>query len=61
MRSSATCSLRGSAGGEEVDGIADLRDLREHDRCAGADEEVGGVAHGGVGGDAGEGVGAAAL
>ncbi len=44
-----------------MDGVADFGDFGEHDGGAGADEEVGCVAYGGVGGDAGEGVAAAAL
>lgn len=51
----------GAARGEEVDGVADFGDFTEQDGGAGADEQVGGEAHGRVGGDAGEGVAAPAL
>ncbi len=49
------------ARGQQVNRVADLRDLGEHDRGAGADEQVRRIADGGVCGDAGEGIAAAAL
>ena len=49
------------AGCEEVDGVADFGDFGEHYCGSGANEEVGCIAYGWVGGDSGEGVAASAL
>jgi hypothetical protein len=44
-----------------MDSIANFGHLREHDGCAAADQQVGGIAHRRVGGHAGKGIAAAAL
>ena len=44
-----------------MDGVAHLADFGEQDGGAGAHQEIGGESHGGIAGDAGEGVAAAAL
>ena len=60
MRRWATSGRRGAAG-EEVLGAVDLGGLGEDGGAAVADEDVDGCAEGGIGADAGVGVGAAAL
>ena len=52
---------RGGAAGEEVFGAVDLRGFGEDGGATVADEDVDGCAEGGVGADAGVGVGASAL
>lgn len=50
-----------TAGGQKLHAVPDFGDLAEHHGAAAADNHIGGVTGAGIGGDAAEGIAAAAL